>query len=151
MCLLKPEMPNKEKAQISSRRHGTWTGGCLEPVQASLRASWAAETIPALVWWLSSRENRKDGPEQWDSVASPPFPSAVASAIRVPATNSLPACDLLFPVCDLGNQMTRAVRTVCQWRAECWEIDRDHLLQESRQQASWQPFLLRAFLTQFRA
>lgn len=65
------------------------------------------------------------------SFASLPFPSAVVSAIRVSATNSLPACNLLFPICHLRNQMTRAVRPMCKLRAKLWEIARDPLLQES--------------------
>lgn len=62
--------------------------------------------------------------------ASPALLSAIASAIRVPATNSLPTCNLLFLICHLRNQMTRAVRTVCKLRARHWKIARIPLLQE---------------------
>lgn len=137
------KVKNAQKGESPALLQASWEVDWrwLSPVQAYLRASWTRETISAFFWWPPSHEQRKDGPEQWYAVASPPSPSAVVSAIRLPAANSLLSCDLLFPVCHLRNQMTRAVRTVCKWRAELWEIDRDHLLQESREQVSWQPFL----------
>lgn len=63
--------------------------------------------------------------------ASPSFPSAVAAAVRVPATNSLAPRNRLFLIRHLRNQMPRTVRTVCKLRAKLWEIAWDPLLQES--------------------
>lgn len=58
------------------------------------------------------------------------LPVSCRFCCQSPATNSLPTCNLLFLICHLRNQMTRAVRTVCKLRARHREIARVPLLQE---------------------
>lgn len=122
----------------------TWvTGHGLVAALGMYTAFWTGKTISELFWFVSgdsSYKLRKVCPEQWyTAFVSPHFPSAVTSAIRVPASNSLLTCNLLFLICHLRNQMTRAARTMCKLRAKLWEITEDPL-QNSLQRVSWQPF-----------
>lgn len=63
---------------------------------------------------------------------SPAFLSAVASAVRCACREPPFAYTLLFLICHVRNQMTRAVRTVCKLKATFWEIARDPPSQEYR-------------------
>lgn len=119
--------------------HRTWTSSCPWPH----RTFWI-ETISEVFWFMSGESSyklREVCPEQWyTAFVSLRFPSAVTSAIRVPASNSFPTCNLMFLICHLRNQMTRAVRTMCKLRSKLWKITEDPLLQSSLQQVSWQSF-----------
>lgn len=74
------------------------------------------------------------------SFSCPLFSSAVASAILLSATNSIPTCNLLFLICHRRNQMAGVVRMLYKWRARLWEIARDPILQQCLLQVSWQLF-----------